>query len=235
MIDLKKYNYFTGDKSSVAFGVSDIVKFLDLAGHNYVLFTPPKPTGSSKLNDICLYHHLDNKIEFCKVELSLSSQEKLSVIDDQNQKTFNQKLEGHKGYISENIAVIEANVAHSPNYITGILLTFLCCAPIYYKAGLARIVTTIIMVLILLFFAYWAYFCFVNAEIIAQPVTAEGIKAMKFLAFLFFSLGFLLYIGIVYRSVKRANEARLDALSNQNILSKLKHYLETIRTSDHTL
>ena len=24
-------------------------------------------------------------------------------------------------------------------------------------------------------------------------------------------------------------------LSNQNILSKLKHYLETIRTSDHTL
>lgn len=64
MVDLKKYNYFTGDKSSLAYGVSDVVKFLDLAGYNYVLFTPPKPTGSSKLNDICLYHHLDNKIEF---------------------------------------------------------------------------------------------------------------------------------------------------------------------------
>ena len=74
------------------------------------------------------------------------------VIDDQNQKTFKQKLEGHKGYISENIAAIEANVAQSPNYTLGILLTFLCCNPIYYKAGLARIVTTIIMVLILLFF-----------------------------------------------------------------------------------
>ena len=64
MVDLKKYNYFTGDKSSLAYGVSDVVKFLDLAGYNYVLFTPPKPTGSSKLHDICLYHHLDNKIEF---------------------------------------------------------------------------------------------------------------------------------------------------------------------------
>ena len=68
MVDLKKYNYFTGDKSSVAFGVSDIVKFLDLAGHNYVLFTPPKPTGSSKVHDICLYHYLDNKIEFNNIE-----------------------------------------------------------------------------------------------------------------------------------------------------------------------
>lgn len=68
MIDLKKYNYFTGDKSSVAYGVSDIVKFLDLSGHNYVLFTPPKPTDSSKVHDICLYHYLDNKIEFSDID-----------------------------------------------------------------------------------------------------------------------------------------------------------------------
>lgn len=68
MIELKKYNYFTGDKSSLAYGVSDIVKFLDLAGHNYVLFTPPRPTGSSKVYDLCLYHHLDNKIEFENID-----------------------------------------------------------------------------------------------------------------------------------------------------------------------
>jgi hypothetical protein len=91
------------------------------------------------------------------------------------------------------------------------------------------------MVLIILFFGYWAYFCYFNAELIVQQVTAEKIRAVKALAFLFFSLSFLLYIGIVYRSVKRANEARLEARNNQNILSKLKHYLETIRTSDHTL
>jgi len=64
MVDLKKYNYFTGDKSSVAYGVSDIVNFLDLAGHNYVLFSPPKPSESNKIHDLCLYHHLSNKIEF---------------------------------------------------------------------------------------------------------------------------------------------------------------------------
>lgn len=68
MIDLKKYNYFTGEKSSLAYGVSDIVKFLDLAGHNYILFTLPRPTGSAKIYDVCLYHHLDNKIEFENID-----------------------------------------------------------------------------------------------------------------------------------------------------------------------
>jgi len=68
MVDLKKYNYFTGDKTSVGSGVSDIVKFLDLAGYNYVLFTPPKPFLSQKIHDLCLYHYLDNKIEFSNVD-----------------------------------------------------------------------------------------------------------------------------------------------------------------------
>jgi hypothetical protein len=68
MINLKKYNYFTGDVSSVATGVSSIVNFLDLAGHNYVLFTPPRPHESNKIYDLCLYHHLNNKIEFDNLE-----------------------------------------------------------------------------------------------------------------------------------------------------------------------
>jgi hypothetical protein len=68
MIDLKKYNYFTGDKSEVSSGVSQIVNFLDLAGHNYVLFTPPRTTDSNKIYDICLYHYLSNKIEFQNLE-----------------------------------------------------------------------------------------------------------------------------------------------------------------------
>ena len=191
-------------------------------------------TAVDNLDWLDIFTELDNKIEFCKVELGPSSQDKLSVLDDQNQTTFNLKLEEHKVYIAENIAAMEANVAKSPNYTLGILLTFLCCNPIYYKAGLARIVTTIIMVLILLFFAYWAYFCFFNAEKIAQQVTAERIRGVKTLAFLFFSLSFLIYLGIVYRSAKRANEARRNSLGNENVLKTLKNYLDTLR-SNHAL
>ena len=191
-------------------------------------------TAVDNLDWLDIFTELDNKIEFCKVELGPSSQEKLGVLDDQNQKTFNLKLEEHKVYIVENIAALEAKVAKSPNYTLGILLTFLCCNPIYYKAGLARIVTTIIMVLILLFFAYWAYFCFFNAEKIAQQVTAERIRGVKTLAFLFFSLSFLIYLGIVYRSAKRANEARRNSLSNENVLKTLKNYLDTLK-SNHAL
>ena len=191
-------------------------------------------TAVDNLDWLDIFTELDNKIEFCKTELSATSQGKLSVIDDQNQKTFNLKLEEHKAYISNNIAELEAKVAQSPNYTLGILLTFLCCNPIYYKAGLARIVTTIIMVLILLFFAYWAYFCFFNAEKIAQQVTAERIRGVKTLAFLFFSLSFLIYLGIVYRSAKRANEARRNSLGNENVLKTLKNYLDTLR-SNHAL
>ena len=191
-------------------------------------------TAVDNLDWLDIFTELDNKIEFCKVELGPSSQEKLSVLDDQNQTTFNLKLEEHKVYIAENIAALEAKVAKSPNYTLGILLTFLCCNPIYYKAGLARIVTTIIMVLILFFFAYWAYFCFFNAEKIAQQVTAERIRGVKTLAFLFFSLSFLIYLGIVYRSAKRANEARRNSLGNENVLKTLKNYLDTLR-SNHAL
>lgn len=64
MIDLKKYNYFTGNVSEVGNAVSQIVKFFDLAGSNYLLITPVKPSFSSKHKDLCLYHYLDNKIEF---------------------------------------------------------------------------------------------------------------------------------------------------------------------------
>ena len=191
-------------------------------------------TAVDNLDWLDIFTELDNKIEFCKVELGPSSQEKLSVLDDQNQKTFNLKFEEHKVYIAENIAALEAKVAKSPNYTLGILLTFLCCNPIYYKAGLARIVTTFIMVLILLFFAYWAYFCFFNAEKIAQQVTAERIRGVKTLAVLFFSLSFLIYLGIVYRSAKRANEARRNSLSNENVLKTLKNYLDTLQ-SNHAL
>lgn len=64
MVDLKKYNYFTGDVSEVGSGVSQIVNFFDLAGRNYILFTPYRPSSSSKYHDLCLYHYLNNKIEF---------------------------------------------------------------------------------------------------------------------------------------------------------------------------
>lgn len=64
MVDLKKYNYFTGEISDVGSAVSQIVNFFDLAGRNYLLFTPTKPSSSSKYHDLCLYHHLDNKIVF---------------------------------------------------------------------------------------------------------------------------------------------------------------------------
>ena len=64
MIELKKYNYFTGNVSDVGQAVGQIVNFFDLAGRNYVLFTPTKPSSSSKYHDLCLYHYLENKIEF---------------------------------------------------------------------------------------------------------------------------------------------------------------------------
>jgi hypothetical protein len=68
MIELKRYNYFTGNVSDVGSAVGQIVKFFDLAGRNYVLFTPIKPSSSSKYHDLCLYHYLENKIEFYNLE-----------------------------------------------------------------------------------------------------------------------------------------------------------------------
>ncbi len=68
MFDLKKYNYFTGDINCVRRGVADIVNFFDLAGRNYLMFTPPKISHHEKLNDLCLYHYLENKIDFLDIQ-----------------------------------------------------------------------------------------------------------------------------------------------------------------------
>lgn len=48
MIDLKKCNYFTGEKDSVD-AVSSIVKFLELDNINYLLVIPSKDTNSTSI------------------------------------------------------------------------------------------------------------------------------------------------------------------------------------------
>jgi hypothetical protein len=59
MIELKRCNYITGDSSSVGYGVSQIVKFLELIGRNIILLSAPKTTSSTNLKYI-----INNKIEF---------------------------------------------------------------------------------------------------------------------------------------------------------------------------
>lgn len=58
MLELRKWNYFTGEVGDVSRGVSQIVKFLDLSGYNYLLLT------GDKSKNTCLYHFLDNKIVY---------------------------------------------------------------------------------------------------------------------------------------------------------------------------
>lgn len=45
MIDLKKYNYFTGDPKSVVFAVNHIVKFLEMDNYNPLLISSGDSTG----------------------------------------------------------------------------------------------------------------------------------------------------------------------------------------------
>lgn len=59
MIELKRCNYITGDTTSVSFGVSKIVKFLELAGRNIVLLTKPKTSSTTSLK-----YFIHNKLEF---------------------------------------------------------------------------------------------------------------------------------------------------------------------------
>lgn len=59
MIELKRCNYITGDTTSVSFGVSKIIKFLELAGRNTILLTRPKTSNTTSLK-----YFINNKIEF---------------------------------------------------------------------------------------------------------------------------------------------------------------------------
>lgn len=68
MIEIKKCNYFTGD-NSVAGGIKDIVNFLELAGRNYLLLTPPRNNDIDKSQQTnTIKYYLDNQFNFNSFE-----------------------------------------------------------------------------------------------------------------------------------------------------------------------
>lgn len=181
-----------------------------------------------------IFTELDNKIEFCKVELSERYQQKLQELDTQNQKTFSLKLAEHKQFISNYIAIVEEGLIKMPNYKIGLASSFLCFNPIYYKTGLSRIVTTLMMVAIMLFFVYWGWFFLFTEEALKlpKPSTPETQRGIKTVGYLLFTLSSLVYIGIVYRSVKRANEIRAKETQQQNLLLNLQNYFKTLHNTN---
>jgi hypothetical protein len=65
MIDFKKYNYISGDKSSVSSGVHKIVNFMELEGYSTLLLSIPRVNGLSKKDDsTSLKHLISNQINF---------------------------------------------------------------------------------------------------------------------------------------------------------------------------
>lgn len=63
MIEIKKCNYITGDLTSVSFGVSKIIKFLELDGRNAILLTRPKLKSGQTIRYL-----MSNKLEYQKFE-----------------------------------------------------------------------------------------------------------------------------------------------------------------------
>jgi len=57
MIIIKRCNYITGDISDIGSGVSQIVKFLELSGRNYLLISNGKPKTSIKTTSLYTYLH----------------------------------------------------------------------------------------------------------------------------------------------------------------------------------
>lgn len=66
MIPIKRCNYITGDVSDIGYGVSRIVRFLELDGVNYLLLGSGKPKDSSKTTS--LYSYLDNQFTFSNLK-----------------------------------------------------------------------------------------------------------------------------------------------------------------------
>lgn len=65
MIEIKKCNYFTGDNNSISDGIKDIVNFLELAGRNYLLLTPPRNHDIDKSTQTnTIKYYLENQINF---------------------------------------------------------------------------------------------------------------------------------------------------------------------------
>lgn len=68
MIRLNKTNYFTGDASSVASAVNDIVRFLEMDGYNPIFFTPDSKRLSKSAQTIGKSCMIVPRVEWTDIE-----------------------------------------------------------------------------------------------------------------------------------------------------------------------
>ena len=77
MIQIKKYNYITGDTTAVSFGVSKIIDFLDLDGRNILLIC--KQRGNSNSTGLNYLYHNKKESTFIIKLITIQSYTEINI------------------------------------------------------------------------------------------------------------------------------------------------------------
>ena len=177
-----------------------------------------------------IFIELDNKIDFCKVELGENSKKKLDELDEKNAKNHKIKNEEHKLYIEGLIKLInDSNTQlNRKNSISALLFTPFGMNPLYYNQSSARIVIFLFFTVISFICFYYGYKLKVYPLFYMKESNVTGnaaIEGASKIANSLFILGGLFYALILSSSFKKiSTEINIKKMNLYN-LEQFKRYL----------
>ena len=180
-----------------------------------------------------IFIEIDNKIDFCKVELGVNSEEKLNELDEKNANNYKIKNDDHKLYIEGLIKVIDDSNTelNHKNTFLAILFTPFGLNPIYYNQSSARIVLFLFFTFISFICFYYGYKLKVYPLIYMKESNVTGnaaIEGASKIADLLFILGGILYALILSSSLKKINIEIKKKKTNAYQLDLFNKYLKAL-------
>ena len=177
-----------------------------------------------------IFIEIDNKIDFCMVELGANSAKKLSELDKKNGENYSKKKEDHKAYVQTllNFHTKSHDELNRKSAFVAFLLTPLGLSPVYYNQSSARIVLFVLITFISFVCFYYGYNLKVYPKIfMGQTDLSEGklVQAASSIANLLITLGGIFYCLILTSSLKKINLENQKKVDNKNTIDLFNRYL----------
>lgn len=177
-----------------------------------------------------IFIEIDNKIDFCRVELGDNSSNKLGELDKKNAENFIKKKGEHKEYVLNLIKVqtqTQSDLNRKKPFIA-FLLSLIGLNPIYYNQSSARIVLFVFITFISFVSFYFGYNLKVYPQLYMEGSDLSETKAIKVansVANLAFVLGGLFYALILTSSFKKINAEHQKKVTIDNNIDLFNRYL----------
>jgi hypothetical protein len=181
-----------------------------------------------------LFREIDNKIDFCKENLSVEFQSKLEQLDKRNAENFQKVKNEHIDYIERVIVVLENNVKHAEqkNITLAKLLSFIGLRPYYMDGKAVSSLYNLVLLLIMGSIFYQGYMTYSEPVLNAGDMfvkTQEQIAKVSRMGIGLMVCITLLYIFYLAFAFRKINKYQMPIEENKKSITQFQKYLSELK------